>query len=67
MGFEENEFQTRLQLISQLNLQLVMDQARHDREVMSRVIAVLEERAENERTGEENAILEWARAFQRLE
>lgn len=67
MAIEDNEFETRLKLISQLNLNMVMDQARADSGVMSRIINALEERGVENRTVEENALLEWARSLQRLQ
>lgn len=66
MGIENTDFHTRLKLIDQLNLNLVMDQAREDAGFMGQVICALEERGVDDRTDEENALLEWARSFQRL-
>ncbi|ONN71078.1 hypothetical protein [Pseudomonas oryzihabitans] len=67
MGIEDNEFETLLKLISQLNLNMVMDQGRADSGVMSRIINALEERGVDNRTDEENGLFEWARYFQRLQ
>ncbi|MBB2895530.1 hypothetical protein [Pseudomonas sp. AS2.8] len=66
MGMEDNEFQTTLQQLGQLNLDRIMEQARVDRDFMNRVVTVLEECGVDDRTDEENSLLKWARAFQRL-
>jgi len=66
MGMEDKEFQTTLQQLGQLNLDRIMEQARVDRDFMNRVVTVLEEWGVDDRTDEENSLLEWARAFQRL-
>lgn len=65
MGMEDNESQTPLQRLGQLNLTRLMEQARIDRDFMSRVVTVLEECGVDDRTDEENSLLEWARAYQR--
>lgn len=65
MDKEDNDFQTTLQQLGQLNLDRIMAQARVDRDFMNRVVALLEECGVDDRTDEENALLEWARAFQR--
>lgn len=65
MGMEDNESQTPLQRLGQLNLTRLMEQARIDRDFMSRVVTVLEECGVDDRTDEENRLLEWARAYQR--
>lgn len=65
MGMEDNKLQTPLQSLGQLNLDRIMDQARADRDFMNRVVTVLEECGVDDRTDEENTLLEWARAFQR--
>ncbi|MCD4863400.1 hypothetical protein [Pseudomonas sp. PLB05] len=62
---EDNESQTPLQRLGQLNLTRLMEQARIDRDFMSRVVTVLEECGVDDRTDEENILLEWARAYQR--
>jgi len=66
MGMEDKEFQTTLQQLGQLNLDRIMEQARVDRDFMNRVVTVLEECGVDDRTDEENSLLNWARAFQRL-
>lgn len=65
MGMEDNESQTPLQRLGQLNLTRLMEQARIDRDFMSRVVTVLEECGVDDRTDEENSLLEWAHAYQR--
>lgn len=65
MGMEDNESQTPLQRLGQLNLTRLMEQARIDQDFMSRVVTVLEECGVDDRTDEENRLLEWARAYQR--
>lgn len=65
MGMEDNESQTPLQRLGQLNLTRLMEQACIDRDFMSRVVTVLEECGVDDRTDEENSLLEWARAYQR--
>lgn len=70
MGIEDNEFETRLKLISQLNfnmVNMVMDQACVDAGLMTRIVDVLEERGVDARRDEEKAFLERARSFQRLQ
>ncbi|QEU01935.1 hypothetical protein [Pseudomonas oryzihabitans] len=67
MGIEDNEFEIRLKLISQLNFNMVMDQARADAGLMTRIVDVLEERGVDARSDEEKAFLERARSFQRLQ
>ena len=62
---EDNEFQAPLQRLGQLNLNRIIDQARADRAFMNRLVAVLEESGADDRTDEENDLLEWARTFQR--
>lgn len=42
-----------------------MDQARRDSDFMERLILLLEECGVDDRTDEENHLLEWARSFQR--
>ena len=66
MGREDNDFQTTLQQFGRLKLDRLMEQARADRDFMNRLVTVLEECGVDDRTDEENALLEWARAFQRL-
>lgn len=65
MGIDDTEFPPRLTLTSPLDLSRVMDQARLDQGFMRRVITVLEECGVDDRTDDENALLEWARSFQR--
>ena len=52
-------------MVAHSGLITVMDRARADRNFMSTVILALEECGVDDRTDEENALLEWARSFQR--
>ncbi|MDT3718217.1 hypothetical protein [Pseudomonas oryzihabitans] len=65
MSIEDEELGRRLKQVDGLSATTVMDRARADRGFMSRVILALEECGVDDRTDEENALLEWARAFQR--
>ncbi|MEH3023617.1 MAG: hypothetical protein PGN19_12880 [Pseudomonas oryzihabitans] len=65
MGIEEEDGVGRLKGAGQLDARTVMDRARSDRAFMNRIIQVLEECGVDDRTDEENTLLEWARAFQR--
>jgi hypothetical protein len=73
MEIDDSESQIRRKLINQLNLNMIMDHgswimdhARADVKFMSRVVSTLEECGIDDRTEEENALLEWARSFLRL-
>ncbi|KTS78739.1 hypothetical protein NS274_06215 [Pseudomonas oryzihabitans] len=65
MGSEDNDIQISLQQLGQLKLDSSLDPARGDRSFMDRLVTVLEECGVDDRTDEENALLEWARTFQR--
>ncbi|AXA66770.1 hypothetical protein [Pseudomonas oryzihabitans] len=64
MTMGEGEYELHTIFLSHLNLKTVMDHARVDPAFMAQLIKRLEERGEN-RTGEENSLLEWARSTSR--
>lgn len=65
MSINDEELGRRLKLVEGMSAITVMDRARADRNFMSTVILALEECGVDDRTDEENALLEWARSFQR--
>lgn len=65
MSIDDKKLDRRLKQVGGLSATTVMDRARADRVFMSRVILALEECGVDDRTDEENALLEWARAFKR--
>lgn len=65
MSINDEELGKRLKLVEGMSAITVMDRARADRNFMSTVILALEECGVDDRTDEENALLEWARSFQR--
>lgn len=65
MSINDEELGRRLKLVEGMSAITVMDRARADRSFMSTVILALEECGVDDRTDEENALLEWARSFQR--
>lgn len=56
-------FKTRIMLLEHLNLSMVMDHARGDADFLDQLIAKLEERGVDDRTDDENSLLEWARSI----
>lgn len=54
-------------LLEHLNLSMVIDEARVDPDLVSQIIRKLEERGVDDRTQEENSLLEWARSTQRAQ
>lgn len=65
MSIDDEDLVRQLKQIGGLSAATIMDRARADRAFMSQVILALEECGVDDRTDEENALLEWARAFQR--
>ncbi|GAC1039277.1 hypothetical protein thsps117_40350 [Pseudomonas sp. No.117] len=65
MSINDEELDKRLKLAEGMSATKIMDRARADRGFMSNIILALEECGVDDRTDEENALLEWARSFQR--
>lgn len=65
MSIERGDFLAERGGVSELSLEALMDQARRDSDFMERLILLLEECGVDDRTDEENHLLEWARSFQR--
>lgn len=65
MSIDDEDLVRQLKQIGGLSAATIMDRARADRAFMSQVILAFEECGVDDRTDEENVLLEWARAFQR--
>lgn len=59
----DSEFKTKVMLLEHLNVSMVMDHARVDADFLDQLIAKLEERGVDDRTKEEDSLLEWARSI----
>lgn len=64
MSVEDKNLTSSQDPANQPSLSDVMAHARADRTFMDKIIFVLEECGVDERTLEENSLLEWARSFQ---
>jgi len=67
MTIRDGELSTHIMLLDHLNLSMVIDQARVDPDLLGQIIRKLEERGVDDRTQEENSLLEWARSTQRAQ
>ncbi len=67
MARRDGELSTHIKLLEHLNLSMVINQARVDPDLVSQIIRKLEERGVDDRTEEENSLLEWARSTQRAQ
>lgn len=63
MSSSDSEQKLRVMLIEHLNLSMVMDHARADPQFLVQLIGQLEERGVDDRTDEENSLLDWARSI----
>lgn len=66
MGIGSGEYQLRSMFRDHMNLQIVMDHARGDPVFLAKLIGQLQARGEN-RTSEENSLLEWACSVSRTQ
>ena len=67
MTTRDSELGTHIMLLEHLNLSMVIDQARVDPNLLDQIIRKLEERGVDDRTQEENSLLEWVRSTQRAQ
>ncbi len=67
MTIRDGELSAHIMLLEHLNLSMVIDQARVDPDLVSQIIRNLEELGVDDRTYEENSLLEWARSTQRAQ
>ncbi|WP_158897033.1 MULTISPECIES: hypothetical protein [unclassified Pseudomonas] len=67
MTTRDSELGAHIMLLEHLNLSMVIDQARVDPNLLDQIIWKLEERGVDDRTQEENSLLEWARSTQRAQ
>lgn len=67
MTIDDGEVKSHAMLLKELNLSMVMAHARTDPQFLAQLIHRLEERGVDDRTDEENSLLEWARATQRTQ
>jgi hypothetical protein len=65
MTIDDREVKSHIMLLKELNLSMVMAHARTDPRFLAQLIYRLEERGVDDRTDEENSLLEWARSTQR--
>lgn len=67
MSIGQGEFEVRITLLSQMNMTMVMDQARADRTFLDKLITGLEARDLVQRSRDEKSLLQWASAMRRLQ
>ncbi len=66
MDIGDGEFEVRMRLLGQLNMTMVMDQARIDPEFLDKLISSLEARPAELLAEDEPSLLEWASAKRNL-
>jgi len=65
VAVDDEEVESHIMLLNQLNLSMVVAHAKTDPRFLAQLIHRLEERGVDDRTDEENLLLEWARFTQR--